>query len=66
VTPRGTLFRKYVVYFVALVSAAMIASGGVQLYFTYQENKSALLNLQREKAAAAASRIESYVQEIER
>jgi signal transduction histidine kinase len=66
VTLRGSLFRKYVVYFVALVSAALIVSGLVGLYFTYQENKSALLNLEREKAAAAASRIESYVQEIER
>jgi signal transduction histidine kinase/HAMP domain-containing protein len=66
VTLRGSLFRKYVVYFVALVSAALVVSGGVQLYFTYQENKDALLNLQREKAGAAASRIETYVQEIER
>jgi signal transduction histidine kinase len=62
---RGSLFRKYVVYFVVLVSIALIVSGLVQLYFTYQENKDALLNLQREKAGAAASRIESYVQEIE-
>ncbi len=62
---RGSLFRKYVVYFVALVCAALIASGGVGLYFTYQENKTALLNLQSEKAGAAASRIEAYVQEIE-
>jgi signal transduction histidine kinase len=55
-----------VVFFVVLVSAALLASGLVELYFTYQENKAALLNLQREKARAAASRIESYVQEIER
>jgi two-component system, NtrC family, sensor kinase len=63
---RGSLFRKYAVYFVAVVSAALIASALVQLYFTYQENKDGLLNLQREKAAAAATRIETYVQEIER
>src|SRR6476646_1534884 len=62
---RGSLFRKYVVYFVVLVSTALIASGLVGLYFTYQENKAALLNLQHEKALAAASRIEAYVQEIE-
>lgn len=62
---RGSLFRKYAVYFVVLVTSALIASGLVGLYFTYQENKTALLNLQREKAAAAASRIEAYVQEIE-
>jgi signal transduction histidine kinase/HAMP domain-containing protein len=63
---RGSLFRKYVVFFVAMVSLALVASGGVQLYFTYQENKQALLALQQEKADSAASRIETYVQEIER
>ena len=62
---RGTLFRKYAVYFVTLVTLALIASGGISVYFTYQENKAALLSLQREKAAAAASRIDAYVQEIE-
>ena len=62
---RGSLFRKYAVYFAALVTLALVASGGIGVYFTYQESKSALLDLQREKAAAAASRIEAYVQEIE-
>ena len=65
-TLRGSLFRKYFVSFVVLVSAALIVSGLVGLYFTYQENKAALLSLQREKAAAAASLIETYVQDIER
>ena len=62
---RGTLFRKYVVYFVTLVTVALIASGGIGVYFTYKESKAALLDLQREKAAAAASRIEAYVSQIE-
>jgi signal transduction histidine kinase len=62
---RGSLFRKYAVYFAALVTLALIASGGIGVYFTYQESKAALLDLQREKAAAAASRIEAYVSEIE-
>src|SRR5262249_60988396 len=48
-----------------VVSGARVARGGVCLYFAFQENKAALLALQREKAAGAASRIESYVQEIE-
>jgi signal transduction histidine kinase len=61
----GSLFRKYVIYFVVLVSAALIASAAVGLYFTYQESKAALLDLQREKAGAAASRIDAYIQEIE-
>src|SRR5687768_10092039 len=64
--PRGRLFRKYVVVFVALVSGALLASGALELYFSYQENKAALVNLQREKAAAAAVQIESFVKEIER
>ena len=64
--PRGSLFSKYVVYFVALVSTALIVSGLVGLHFTYQESKAARLALQREKAEAAASRIQTYIQEIER
>ena len=62
---RGSLFWKYGVYFVALVGTALLASGGMSVYFTYHETKSALLELQREKALAAAGRIQQYVQEIE-
>ena len=62
---RGSLFRKYVAYFVALVSTALIVSGLVGFYFTYEESKTARLNLQLEKAEAAASRIESYIKGIE-
>ena len=65
VPARRTLLRKYVVYFVALVSTALIVSGLVSLWFTYEESKAARLNLQREKAEAAASRIGNYVREIE-
>ncbi len=64
-TLRGSLFTKYAVYFVTLVTLALVASGGIGIYVTYKENKAALLDLQREKAAAAASRIEAYVSEIE-
>src|SRR6185369_16608684 len=35
------------------------------VYFSYQENKSALASLQHEKAIAAASRIEQYIRQIE-
>jgi signal transduction histidine kinase len=62
---RRSLFVKYAIYFASLVTLALIASGGIGVYVTYQESKTALLDLQREKAAAAASRIEAYVQEIE-
>jgi signal transduction histidine kinase len=63
--PRGRLFRKYVVVFVGLVSGALLASGALELYFSYKENQAALVSLQREKAAAAATQIERFVKEIE-
>jgi len=61
---RGRLFRKYLLLILSLVSVALLASGGISLYFSYQENKAALASLQHEKAIAAASRIEQYVRQI--
>ncbi|MCH7777356.1 MAG: HAMP domain-containing protein [Gemmatimonadetes bacterium] len=63
---RGRLFWKYVVLFVALISGALLASGGLEIYFSYQENKTALARIQSEKAAAAASTIQQFMQEFER
>ncbi len=62
---RGRLFRKYLLLIITLVSGALLTSGGISLYFTYQETESALADLQHEKALAAASRIEQYVRTIE-
>ena len=62
---RGRLFRKYLLLILTLVSGALLASGGISVYFSYQENKSALASLQHEKAIAAASRIEQYIRQIE-
>jgi signal transduction histidine kinase len=64
--PRVRLFRKYVVLFVILVSGALLASGLIEIYFSYQENKAALAAIQREKALGAASRIEQFIKEVER
>jgi len=47
------------------VTIALLASGGMGIYFTYQESKAALATLQHEKALAAASRIEQYIGQIE-
>src|SRR3989441_8177423 len=63
---RGRLFRKYVALFTLLVSGALLVSGVVEIYFSYQENKAALLGLQREKALAAAAKIDQFIKEIER
>ena len=62
---RGQLFRKYFLLILALVCGALIISGGISLYFSYEENKEALASLQREKAAGAAARIEQFVSQIE-
>jgi len=62
---RGRLFRKYFLSVLALVCGVLLVSGGISVYFAYQENKSALASLQQEKAVAAASRIEQFVKQIE-
>ena len=63
--PRGKLFRKYAVLFVTLVTGALLANGLIEIYFSYQENKTALARIQREKALAAALKIEHFVSKIE-
>ncbi|HTM61637.1 MAG TPA: GAF domain-containing protein [Burkholderiales bacterium] len=62
---RGRLFRRYFLLILALVCGALLISGGIGLYFSYQENKVALASLQHEKALSAAARIEQFVLQIE-
>jgi signal transduction histidine kinase/CheY-like chemotaxis protein len=64
--PRGRLFQKYVVVLLVLVGGVLLVSSAVEIYFTYQETKTALVRIAREKAMAAAARIEAFVREIER
>jgi signal transduction histidine kinase len=63
---RRRLFRKYAVIFVGLVTGALVASGGIEAYFAYRDNKEALVGIEREKATNAAIVIEQYIGEIER
>jgi signal transduction histidine kinase/HAMP domain-containing protein len=65
-TRRRGLYLKYVVVLVTFVSGALLVSGAVELWFSYDENKAALLAVQNEKAVGAAARIEAFVKEIER
>jgi signal transduction histidine kinase/CheY-like chemotaxis protein len=64
--PRGRLFRKYVLVLLVLVGGVLLVSSLVELYFSYQETKAALVGLEREKAVAAAAQIEQFVKDIER
>jgi signal transduction histidine kinase len=62
---RGRLFRKYVVLLVGLVAGVLVISGGLSIYFTYQREKSALVQIQQEKAVAAAAVIRQFIEEIQ-
>ena len=61
----GGLFFKYVALFVGLVTGVLVINAALDLYFVYQDNRRASINVQREKAEAAAQRIESFVRGIE-
>jgi GAF domain-containing protein/HAMP domain-containing protein len=50
--------------FILLVGAALLINSGFDFWFSYQENKAALVRIQEEKAEAAARRIEEFVGEI--
>ena len=54
------------VLFVGLVTGALLSSGLIEVYFSFQESKTVLVAIQREKATGAASRIEQFIKEIER
>ncbi len=64
-TPRGRLFRKYVVVLLVLVGGVLMASSGVDLYFSYRETQRAIVRVERAKAVAAAARIEEFLREVE-
>src|SRR5215469_11041761 len=64
--PRGKLFRKYVLFFVGLVAAALLVNGGFDFWFGYQENKAAMVRMQQLKADGAAQRIEQFIEDIQR
>jgi signal transduction histidine kinase len=59
------LFPKYVVLFVGLVTGVLLINAALDLYFVYQDNRRASIEVQKEKAEAAAQKIESFVREIE-
>src|SRR5262245_60330351 len=63
---RTSLFLKYVVLFVGLVTGVLVINAALDLWFVYQENRRTSIEVEREKADAAAQRIESFIREIER
>ncbi|HVJ72831.1 MAG TPA: GAF domain-containing protein, partial [Casimicrobiaceae bacterium] len=59
------LFRKYFVLILALVTGALLIPSSISYYFSRGETLDALHAVQREKALAAASRIEQYIVQVQ-
>src|SRR5271163_469750 len=64
--PRRRLFAKYAAALVGLVSLVLLINGSLNVWFSYDEARDAAIRLQREKAEAAAQRIEEFIAEIEK
>ena len=52
-------------YLVALVGGSLIVNAAIEMYYSYDESREALIAVQREKAQGAAAVIEQFVKEIE-
>lgn len=64
-TVSGRLFGKYVALFLAVAGLAVVPSGLLDIWFSYQEQEDLLFRVQREQAAAAAEKIGQFVTEIQ-
>jgi signal transduction histidine kinase/HAMP domain-containing protein len=62
---RSRLFLKYTGLFVAVVVMALLANGAFEVWFSYQEHKGSLINVQQQQAVAAADKIEEFITQIE-
>jgi signal transduction histidine kinase/putative methionine-R-sulfoxide reductase with GAF domain/HAMP domain-containing protein len=61
----GSLFRKYAALMVALVGLSLILNAAIEMYYSYNESRQALIAVQSEKARGAAAVIEQFMKEIE-
>jgi signal transduction histidine kinase/CheY-like chemotaxis protein len=62
---RGTLFWKYVLLFVVVMSVALVTNSLVDIWFIYQEHRTVLIRAQKEQANSAAEKISNFVTDIE-
>jgi signal transduction histidine kinase len=62
---RSRLFIKYVALLVAVVVLALVGNGVFEVWFSYQEHKSALIDIQHQQAQAAADKIEEFITQID-
>jgi signal transduction histidine kinase len=62
---RSPLFRKYVVFIVAVVCVALLINGSLDIWFSYQESMNALVRIQHRQAEDAANKVTQFVKDIE-
>ena len=62
---RSRLFIKYVALLITVVVLALVGNGIFEVWFSYQEHKSALIDIQRQQAQAAADKIEEFITQID-
>ena len=62
---KGSLFRRYTLYLVLLLSFGVLISGGMGAWFAYRDARALVEELQREKARSAATRIEQFLRAVE-
>jgi len=63
-TRRQPLFVKYAALIVALAGVALLVSGAIEIYFSHRQHRATLAEIQRDKAAAAASSVSRYVEDL--
>lgn len=63
-TLRQPLFAKYAILITALAGAALLASGAIEIYFSHRLHRATLAEVQRDKAAAAASSVSRYIEDL--
>src|SRR6266566_2136783 len=58
---RARLFRRYAFVIVAVVGAALVLSGSIQLLSSYSDSREAIARVERSYAATAAEKIASFI-----
>lgn len=59
------LFNRYARDFALILGLVVLVSGGIGVYFSYQDTRALVDELQREKARGAAARIGQFIQSVE-
>jgi signal transduction histidine kinase/ActR/RegA family two-component response regulator len=64
--PGRRLFAKYAVLIMGLVSAALLASGALEIFVSSRERHATLLAAQHDKASSAAASVSRYIEDLAR